>query len=142
MTEERRDAGAYRARTLRPVRAAAVAAIVAMGAGVGCGQTMIRRPPPGAPSGPPKGAVSLALAWRALRFSSLRERAGGAAAAWAAALLTILPMYDFGQREHLALVAMLPALAVYVLRANRETVAPSAPGRVTRATGRRDSPLA
>jgi hypothetical protein len=71
-------------------------------------------------------AVSLALAWRALRFSSLRERAGGAAAAWAAALLTILPMYDFGQREHLALVAMLPALAVYVLRANREAVAPSA----------------
>ena len=71
-------------------------------------------------------AVSLALAWRALRFSSLRERAGGAAAVWAAALLTILPMYDFGQREHLALVAMLPALAVYLLRANRETVAPSA----------------
>jgi hypothetical protein len=71
-------------------------------------------------------AASLALTWRALRFSSLRERAGGAAAVWAAALLTILPMYDFGQREHLALVAMLPALAVYILRANRERVAPSA----------------
>ena len=71
-------------------------------------------------------AASLALTWRALRLSSLRERAGGAAAVWAAALLTILPMYDFGQREHLALVAMLPALAVYILRANRERVAPSA----------------
>ncbi|WP_065753921.1 hypothetical protein [Bradyrhizobium paxllaeri] len=71
-------------------------------------------------------AASLALTWRALRFSSLRERAGGAAAVWAAALLTILPMYDFGQREHLALVVMLPALAVYILRANREPVAPSA----------------
>jgi hypothetical protein len=56
----------------------------------------------------------------------LRERAGGAAAVWAAALLTILPMYDFGQREHLALVVMLPALAVYILRANRERVASSA----------------
>ncbi|MEH2494304.1 hypothetical protein V1294_000783 [Bradyrhizobium sp. AZCC 1678] len=71
-------------------------------------------------------AGSLALTWRALRFSSLRERAGGAAAAWATAVLAILPMYDFGQREHLALVVLLPALAVYVLRANRERVAPSA----------------
>jgi hypothetical protein len=71
-------------------------------------------------------AASLALAWRALRFSSLRERAGGAAAVWATAVLTILPMYDFGQREHLALVMLLPALAVYILRANRERVAPSA----------------
>ena len=69
-------------------------------------------------------AASLALTWRALRFSSLRERAGGAPAVWATALLTILPMYDFGQREHLALVALLPALAVYILRANRERVAP------------------
>ena len=71
-------------------------------------------------------AGSLALTWRALRFSSLRERAGGAAAVWAAAMLTILPMYDFGQREHLALVVLLPAVAVYILRANRERVAPSA----------------
>jgi len=71
-------------------------------------------------------AGSLALTWRALRFSALRERAGGAAAVWATAMLTILPMYDFGQREHLALVVMLPALAVYILRANRERVAPSA----------------
>jgi hypothetical protein len=71
-------------------------------------------------------AGSLALTWWALRFSSLRERAGGAAAVWATAMLTILPMYDFGQREHLALVMLLPALAVYILRANRERVAPSA----------------
>ncbi|HMM93184.1 hypothetical protein [Bradyrhizobium sp.] len=69
-------------------------------------------------------AASLALAWRVLRFSTFRERAGGAAAVWAAAVLTILPMYDFGQREHLALVMMMPALAVYILRANRERVAP------------------
>jgi hypothetical protein len=69
-------------------------------------------------------AASLALTWRALRFSSLRERAGGAFAVWAAAVLTVLPMYDFGQREHLALVVLLPALAVYILRANGERVAP------------------
>lgn len=71
-------------------------------------------------------AGSLALTWRALRFSSLRDRAGGAAAVWATAVLTILPMYDFGQREHLALVLLMPALSVYILRANREHVAPSA----------------
>jgi hypothetical protein len=69
-------------------------------------------------------AASLALTWRVLRFSSLGERAGGPAAIWAAVVLTILPMYDFGQREHLALIMLLPALAVYVLRANREAVAP------------------
>jgi len=71
-------------------------------------------------------AASLALTWRALRFSSMRDRAGSLAAVWATALLTILPMYDFGQREHLALVVLMPALAVYVLRANREPVAPQA----------------
>jgi len=71
-------------------------------------------------------AASLALTWRALLFSSLRERAGGAFAVWAATVLTIVPMYDFGQREHLALVVLLPAVAVYILRANRERVAPSA----------------
>ncbi|NOJ39416.1 DUF3488 domain-containing protein [Bradyrhizobium australiense] len=71
-------------------------------------------------------ATSLALTWRALRFSSFGERARRAAAVWAAALLAILPMYDFGQREHLALVLLLPALAVYVLRANGERVTPSA----------------
>lgn len=69
-------------------------------------------------------ATSLALTWRVLHFSSLRDRAGGPAAIWAAVILTILPMYDFGQREHLALIVLLPALAVYVLRANREAVAP------------------
>ncbi|WP_108520207.1 hypothetical protein [Bradyrhizobium algeriense] len=71
-------------------------------------------------------AASLALTWRILRISSLRDSVAGAPAVWAAALLAILPMYVFGQREHLALVALLPALAVYILRANRERVAPSA----------------
>ena len=71
-------------------------------------------------------AASLALTWRILRYSSLRGRAGGALAVWATVLLCVLPMYDFGQREHLAVLAMLPAIAVYILRGNRETVTPAA----------------
>ena len=34
-----------------------------------------------------------------------------------AAILTILPMQSFGQREHLAFISFLPALAVLILRA-------------------------
>ena len=72
-------------------------------------------------------AASLALTWRILQYSSLRGRvAGGALAVWAAVLLCVLPMYDFGQREHLAVLAMLPAIAVYILRGNREVVTPAA----------------
>src|SRR5258706_3579682 len=72
-------------------------------------------------------AASLALTWRILQYSSLRDRvAGGALAVWASVLLSVLPMYDFGQREHLAVLAMLPAIAVYILRGNREAVAPTA----------------
>jgi hypothetical protein len=72
-------------------------------------------------------AASLALTWRILQYSSLRGRvAGGALAVWAAVLLTVLPMYDFGQREHLAVLAMLPAIGVYILRGNREPVPPAA----------------
>jgi hypothetical protein len=43
-------------------------------------------------------------------------------AVWAAAVLTILPMNVFGQREHIATLAFLPALAVYALRGNRDRV--------------------
>jgi hypothetical protein len=72
-------------------------------------------------------AASLGATWRILQYSSLRGRAaGGALAVWAIVLLSILPMYDFGQREHLALVAMLPALGVYVLRGSRASVTPAA----------------
>ena len=44
----------------------------------------------------------------------------GAFAVWAAAVVTILPMHVFAQREHIALLTFLPALAVYALRSNRE----------------------
>jgi hypothetical protein len=72
-------------------------------------------------------AASLALTWHILQYSSLRGRvAGSALGVWATALLCVLPMHDFGQREHLALLAMLPAIGVYILRGNRETVTPAA----------------
>jgi hypothetical protein len=72
-------------------------------------------------------AASLALTWRILKYSSLRGRVGGGAlAVWTTGLLSVLPMYDFGQREHLALLAMLPAIGVYILRGNREAVTPAA----------------
>jgi hypothetical protein len=41
---------------------------------------------------------------------------------WTAAVLTALPMFVFGQREHIATLTFLPALAVYALRCNREPV--------------------
>lgn len=72
-------------------------------------------------------AASLAWTWHILGHVSRRGRAAaGPLAVFAAVLLTILPMYDFGQREHLAAVAMLPAIAVYILRANRERVSAAA----------------
>jgi hypothetical protein len=71
--------------------------------------------------------TSLVLTWMVVRPSSLRDRfAGGALAVWAVVLLAVLPMYDFGQREHLALVAILPVLAVAILRGNHERVTPAA----------------
>lgn len=72
-------------------------------------------------------AASLALTWLVLRSSRLRDRiTDGGLAIWTIVLMTILPMYDFGQREHLALITILPALAVYILRGNGERVTPAA----------------
>lgn len=44
-------------------------------------------------------------------------------AALFAAILLVLPAQTFAQREHIALIAVLPALAVYALRANGARVA-------------------
>ena len=68
-------------------------------------------------------AASLLAAWRILTLSSTSSHGRWAPlAVWAAAVLTILPMDVFGQREHIATLTFLPALAVYVLRSNRERV--------------------
>jgi hypothetical protein len=37
-------------------------------------------------------------------------------------VVTVLPMHVFAQREHMAMLTFLPALAVYALRSNREPV--------------------
>jgi len=66
-------------------------------------------------------AASLLAVSRILRLSpSLGRMNWGLFAVWAAAIVTILPMHVFAQREHLATLAFLPALAVYALRSSRE----------------------
>src|SRR6202047_3384563 len=66
-------------------------------------------------------AASLVATARVLRLSLLLSHVRLASLAiWATAVLTILPMQVFGQREHIATLTFLPALAVYALRANRE----------------------
>jgi hypothetical protein len=68
-------------------------------------------------------AASLLVTWRILTLSSTLDRVRWASLAiWGAAVLTILPMQVFGQREHVATLTFLPALAVYALRSNREAV--------------------
>src|SRR5947209_15849624 len=70
-------------------------------------------------------AVSLAVTARCLRHSSVLDGVNGwPLAILAAAILAILPTQTFGQREHIAMVELLPALAVLAMRMKRET-----PGR-------------
>ena len=66
-------------------------------------------------------AASLFAVSRILRLSpSLSPLNWGPLAIWAAAVVTILPMHVFAQREHMAMLTFLPALAVYAMRSNRE----------------------
>lgn len=68
-------------------------------------------------------AASLVLTWRLLRGSQVADRSvAGGLVVWAVALLGILPMYDFSQREHLALLFLMPALAILIRRASNEPV--------------------
>lgn len=66
-------------------------------------------------------AASLLATWRILlRSAKLEHVRSVSLAVWAVAVVTILPMYVFGQREHIAILTFLPALAAYALRSNRE----------------------
>jgi hypothetical protein len=66
-------------------------------------------------------AASLLAASRILRLSPAFAGLNWAPfAVWAAAIVTILPMHVFAQREHIATLTLLPALAVYALRSRRE----------------------
>jgi len=68
-------------------------------------------------------AASMFMVWRILLLSpAMAPFRSDAFAVWAAAIFTILPMNVFAQREHMALLTFLPALAVYGLRSNRDAV--------------------
>ncbi|MEH2613906.1 hypothetical protein [Bradyrhizobium sp. AZCC 1693] len=70
-------------------------------------------------------AASLFAVSRILRLSpATAPLKSGALAVWAAAVVTILPMHVFAQREHIAMLTFLPALAVYALRSDREPLPP------------------
>jgi hypothetical protein len=69
-------------------------------------------------------AGSLFATWRILLLSpALGQARWSLFAVWAVAVLTILPMNVFAQREHIATLTFLPALAAYALRGNREKLA-------------------
>jgi hypothetical protein len=67
-------------------------------------------------------AVSLAITARILKnASALAPGQRWPLMLLAVAVLTILPVQVFGQREHIAVIALLPALGVLALRIRRET---------------------
>jgi hypothetical protein len=67
-------------------------------------------------------AASMLVTARILRRSAALDPVKWASLGiWAAAVLTVMPMFVFGQREHIATLTFLPALAVYALRGNRES---------------------
>jgi hypothetical protein len=64
--------------------------------------------------------ASLLLAGRILLKARMLDGFDGwAVAAFAAAILAVLPAQVFGQREHIAVISLLPVLAVYSVRARR-----------------------
>jgi len=68
-------------------------------------------------------AVSLFAVSRILRLSpSLSAMNWGPLTIWAAAVVTVLPMHVFAQREHMAMLTLLPALAAYAIRSEGETL--------------------
>jgi hypothetical protein len=67
-------------------------------------------------------AASLAISARILRNSSvLAASQRWPLAVLAVAVLAVLPVQTFGQREHIAVITLLPTFAVLALRIKRET---------------------
>jgi hypothetical protein len=66
--------------------------------------------------------LSIWLAGRVLARARLLEVDGWHLAALVAAILTILPAHTFGNRDPVALIAFLPALAVFAARSTRAPV--------------------
>ncbi len=70
-------------------------------------------------------ALSMAVAARIVRRSPLFVAGNHwPLLIFCAAVLTVLPMQTFGQREHLAFIAFLPALAMLILRAQNMPAPP------------------
>ena len=65
-------------------------------------------------------ALSLLLAYQILRRSRIDYDNPWILATTVAAALLILPMHDFGEREHIALIAFLPVLASMAIRAKKD----------------------
>jgi predicted small integral membrane protein len=66
--------------------------------------------------------ASLAIVAYILKHSSILPSSTGWPLAWLAfAILAILPTKTFGQREHIAVVELLPALALYAVRMTGRT---------------------
>ena len=65
-------------------------------------------------------ALSLAITALILRKSSALANQRWPLAIIAVAILAILPVQAFGQREHIAVIELMPMLAVLALRTNRE----------------------
>jgi hypothetical protein len=63
--------------------------------------------------------VSLAIVARILNSSVAAGRNGWRLATFAFFVLAILPMQTFGQREHIAMIELVPLLALLVVRMNR-----------------------
>ncbi|WP_315702231.1 MULTISPECIES: hypothetical protein [unclassified Bradyrhizobium] len=67
-------------------------------------------------------ALSLGLSALILRKSTvIGARQGWVLAITAVLVLAVLPVQSFGQREHIAVIEMIPAMAALALRLNRET---------------------
>jgi hypothetical protein len=66
--------------------------------------------------------ASCAIVWRILKRSSVLDGTQSQLLAFLAfAVLAILPTQTFGQREHIAMVELLPVLAVFAVRMKGET---------------------
>ena len=65
-------------------------------------------------------ALSLFLTSRILRRSPFANDLGWPLLIWSAAVLTIMPLQVFGQREHIATLTLLPSLALWALRWDKQ----------------------
>jgi hypothetical protein len=69
-------------------------------------------------------AGSLACSVRILQASAFGRKLPTALLVLAFVILAVVPLQEFGQREHIALIAFVPMMAALMIRAERETPRP------------------